>query len=417
MNRVLSGGPRGGTLRIPSSKSEAHRLLICAALGTDGCELRCDGISLDIAATADCLAALGASVRIDGEHISVSPIRSVPEGELLLRCGESGSTLRFLLPLAGALGARAVFLREGRLPSRPLAPFDAELARHGMTLSGDGARLSVLGRLRGGAWRLPGDVSSQFISALLMALPLLEEDSRLLLSTPLESAPYVAMTERALRLAGVHVPREDGGWAIPGRQRPALPRDLAVEGDWSNAAFFLAMGALSDEGVTVEGLSPDSVQGDRAILALLARFGARVSAASGAVPVRRGGLRGIGIDASQIPDLVPVLSVLAALAEGETRIRGAARLRLKESDRIRSTAALLSSLGAQVCETDDGLVVRGLPSLPGGTVESFADHRIAMAAAAAACGCTGEVRILGAECVAKSYPRFWDDFASLGGLK
>ena len=416
MTVTLNDGMRCGAVRVPASKSQAHRLLICAALGRADCTLLCRGVSRDIAATADCLAALGAGVRMAGDRITVSPIRSVPEGECLLRCGESGSTLRFLLPLVGALGAKAVFLREGRLPERPLAPFDGELRRHGMTLESEGARLFVSGRLRGGDWTLPGDVSSQYISGLLMALPLLSGDSRLLLSSPLESAPYVEMTGQALRAARVRFTQEGLLYTIPGGQRPALPAAVAVEGDWSNAAFFLAIGALSSAGVTVEGLDGASAQGDRAILELLGRFGARVTVSGGAVTVRRGELRGITIDAAQIPDLVPVLAALGSLAEGETRIENAARLRLKESDRLQSTAAMLSALGARVREEGDGLVIRGRASLDGGEAESFSDHRIAMAAAVAACGSSAPVTLRGAECVEKSYPRFWEDFASLGGV-
>ena len=415
MNVTISGGARCGALRIPASKSQAHRLLICAALGQEDCEIRCDGISRDIAATAGCLAALGASVTIESGRILVSPIRRLPAGELLLPCGESGSTLRFLLPVAGLLGASVRFRRLGRLADRPLAPFDRELCRHGMTLASEGRDLLCSGSLNGGAWTLPGDVSSQYISALLMALPLLEDDSRLTLSSALQSAPYVAMTERVLDAASIRYGKSGPVFSIPGGQRPRLPASVTVEGDWSNAAFFLCMGALSPEGVTVAGLDADSAQGDRAAAEILRRFGAEVSVGDGAVSVRKGTLRGVTIDASQIPDLVPALAALASLASGETRIENAARLRLKESDRLESTAGMLSALGARIRTEGDGLVITGQSSLSGGTTDSFSDHRIAMAAAVAACGCRGEVTVRGAECVEKSYPRFWEDFASLGG--
>ena len=415
MTVTIPGGVRSGSIRIPASKSQAHRLLICAALGQTDCEIRCDGVSRDIAATADCLTALGASFSITGERILVRPIREIPAGELLLPCGESGSTLRFLLPVAGVLGASVRFRRLGRLAARPLAPFDAELRRHGMTVEYDGDDLLCSGRLVGGGWRLPGDVSSQYISALLMALPLLEGDSCLTITSALQSAPYVAMTERVLRSASVSFSRDALRYTIPGGQRPRLPASVAVEGDWSNAAFFLALGALSPEGVTVTGLDEDSAQGDRAVTEILRRFGAELCFVPGAVSVRRNVLRGITLDAAQIPDLVPPLAALAALAEGESRIENASRLRLKESDRLESTASMLSSLGARIHTEGDCLVIAGQSSLPGGETESFSDHRIAMAAAVAACGCRGSVAVRGAECVDKSYPRFWDDYFSLGG--
>ncbi len=413
MERVLIPGERCGCVRVPASKSQAHRLLICSALGEKDCEIACDGVSADIAATAACLRALGAGIAVDGDRIAVTPIQKVPEGMCELPCGESGSTLRFLLPLVGALGAQAVFLMEGRLPQRPLAPLDGELCAQGMTLRREGARLFCAGRLRAGAYTLPGNVSSQYISGLLMALPRLSGDSTLDVSGRLESAAYVTMTEDALRLSGVEWEKSDNSWRIPGGQRALLPPALRVEGDWSNAAFFLAAGALSGGGMKVTGLLPASSQGDRAVLGILKDFGAQSLWDGDSVLIRRGSLRAVEIDAAPIPDLIPVLSVVAAAAEGETRIVNAARLRLKESDRLRSTSAMLRALGADVTELEDGLVIRGGHPLHGGVVDSCGDHRIAMSAAAAACLCTGPVTVLGSECVKKSYPRFWEDWEAL----
>jgi len=416
MRRRLAPGARCGCVRIPASKSQAHRLLICAALGERETRLVCDGISRDIAATIDCLNALGAQIDVHaGGEILVRPIREVPEGERVLRCGESGSTLRFLLPLAGALGAQAAFHMEGRLPERPLAPLDAELAAHGMTIRREGALLYAGGALRPGAYRLPGNVSSQFVSGLLMALPLLEGESRLELSGTLESAAYVAMTEQALALSGIRVEKSGQSFIIPGPQRAALPELVRVEGDYSNAAFFLCIGALSPLGMKVMGLPGRSAQGDRAVLELLRGFGAELLWDDGAVLIRRGELKGCVIDASPIPDLIPVLSVVAAVSEGETRIVNAARLRLKESDRLSSTTQMLRALGADVTELEDGLLIRGRESLSGGTVDACGDHRIAMSAAVAACAASEAVTVQGAECVEKSYPRFWEDFDQLFG--
>ena len=413
MNTTVRCGARTGRVHIPASKSQAHRLLICAALGESECTLRCEGASNDITATVRCLNALGADIRIEGEEITVRPIERAKEGTCVLPCGESGSTLRFLLPLVGALGADAVFEMEGRLPQRPLAPLDAVLEEHGMRLERDGARLVCSGKLNSGTYSVSGGVSSQYISGLLMALPRLDGVSRLEVTGQLESAPYVAMTEAALKLAKLIFEKNDNVYTVPGAQRAAMPRHCAVEGDWSNAAFFLCMGAFSPQGVTVDGLNLRSPQGDRAVLDILRRLGADVREHGSSVTVRRAALTGCTVDAREIPDLIPVLSVTAATAQGETRIVNAARLRLKESDRLASTARLITALGGDITELEDGLIIRGVPALAGGTADACRDHRIAMSAAVAASVSRGDVAILGSDCAAKSYPGFWDDFDSL----
>ena len=415
MNVTIQPGPRQGRVRIPASKSQAHRLLICAALGEEKSEIVCDGISADIAATAACLRALGAEIEETGTGFLVYPIKKIPEGRCDLYCGESGSTLRFLLPLCGALGAQAAFHREGRLPQRPLAPLDSVLTAHGMTLAEDGDLLLCSGGLRAGDYAIAGNVSSQYISGLLLALPLLSQPSTLTVTGPLESAAYVAMTEDALRRSGIGCFRDGAVWTIPGGQRCRMSARTAVEGDWSNAAFFLCMGALSAGGVCVEGLDLRSAQGDRAVLAVLRAFGADVRETESGAAVRRGALRGAVIDASPIPDLIPALSVVAAVSEGETRIVNAGRLRLKESDRLKSTAGLLRALGGRVEEREDALVICGVPTLRGGVVETQNDHRLAMSAAVAACAAEGDVTVDNGGCVSKSYPRFWEDFARLKG--
>ena len=415
MKRMISPGARTGRVHIPASKSQAHRLLICATLGEETCEIVCDGISADIAATAECLRALGAKVERTETGFRISPIQKVPEGCCELLCGESGSTLRFLLPVVGALGAQAAFHREGRLPQRPLAPLHGVLTAHGMTLSEDGDLLLCSGQLQAGNYEIAGNVSSQYISGLLMALPRLTGESTLTVTGTLESAAYIAMTEDALRLSGVEFSKNGASYAISGGQRFRLPLRTAVEGDWSNAAFFLCMGALAKGGVRVEGLNLKSSQGDRGVLDVLRAFGAEVGEEGDTVTVRRGTLRGVTIDASPIPDLIPVLSVVASVAAGETRVENASRLRLKESDRLQSTANLLRALGGRVEEKEDGLVITGVPALHGGSAETQNDHRLAMSAAVAACAATGEVTVDNDACVAKSYPRFWEDYGSLKG--
>lgn len=431
MNKPPSGekqilpGERSGSVRIPSSKSVAHRMLICAALGDKPVTVELDGLSQDILATADCLRALGAQIAIGESGIRVSPVvrhggesESTEEKnrdpETVLPAGESGSTLRFLLPLAGVLGKEAAFETEGRLSERPLAPLDEVLREHGLHISREGRRIRCFGKLGSGAYRLPGNVSSQFFSGLLMALPLAGGSSTLSVQGRLESAAYIRLTEQALKQAGVMLEARDGsGWYIPGGQTPQLPESVTVEGDWSNAAFFLALGALSQQGIRVEGPCRDSAQGDREILTLLRRFGAEVTEEETAVTVRHRECRPLQVDASGIPDLVPVLAVLCCAAEGHSEITNAARLRLKESDRLQTTAELLRGLGGEVQELPDGLRICGKGSLTGGRTDAHNDHRIAMSAAVAACLCREAVLLRGADCVRKSYPAFWGDFEGL----
>ncbi len=278
--RVLPG-PRSGLVTIPASKSRAHRLLICAALSRTPCEILCSGISRDIQATVDCLRGMGADISLRGDVISVVPIPrdSTPSRRTPaeLPCGESGSTLRFLLPVAGALGLSAVFLMEGRLPERPMQPLTGVLEAGGITIRQEGARLFCEGQLKPGAFCIPGNISSQYVSGLLFALPLLAGDSTLEVTGSVESADYIRMTEDALSLAGFRLSRQEFRYAIPGAQTGRIPSRLTVESDWSSAAFFLCLGALSPAGVTVRGMNPTSTQGDRAVLEILAAFGARTA--------------------------------------------------------------------------------------------------------------------------------------------
>ncbi|MDO4811407.1 MAG: 3-phosphoshikimate 1-carboxyvinyltransferase [Eubacteriales bacterium] len=407
---ALLSGMRHGSVTAPASKSHAHRLLICAALGKAAVTIDCADISKDIVATARCLYALCADVVTADGVLQVIPTAKCGKKDLL--CGESGSTLRFLLPVCGALGKEAVFHREGRLPDRPLAPLDAVLRDHGMQIESRGSELYCNGQLQSGLFEIPGDVSSQYISGLLFALPLLEGDSTIRITGKTESAAYIAMTEQALQQAGIRFIHHGNEYTVSGSQQYALPPETAAEGDYSNGAFFLCMGALSDKGVCVKNLPKQTRQGDKAVIDILRRFGAEVTVKGDTIFVRGGRLHGCEIDASPIPDLIPVLSVVAAAAEGETRIYNAGRLRLKESDRLSTTAEMLAGLGGTVTELSDGLVIKG-GTLHGGTVDSHNDHRIAMSAAVAACVCRESVKVLDPDCTDKSFPRFWDIFTRL----
>lgn len=411
---VISPSVIRGTLTPPPSKSAAHRLLIAAALAGEG-RVRGLSLSADMEATLRAVRGLGVSVRLDGDAACFAPAPpSSSPSPLPVDCGESGSTLRFLIPLYAARGIPAVFTGHGRLPERPLGVYADCLPPHGVTLSAaSGLPLTVTGRLTGGDFALPGDVSSQFITGLLFALPLCREDSRIRLTTPLESAGYVDMTLQVLRQAGIRVEPLEDGWFIPGSQT-YRPLDTAVESDWSQAAFLLAAGALGGE-VTLTGLNPASAQGDREALSLFRRFGAAVEEAPGRIVCRKAPLHGIDIDAAQIPDLVPVLAVTAALADGVTHITGAARLRLKESDRLAAVADGIRRLGGRVEEGPDSLTITGVSRLAGGRAEGYNDHRIVMALSMAALGCEAPVTVTDAQSVAKSWPAFFEDYRTIGG--
>ena len=385
------------TIQIISSKSDAHRALICAALSKAPCQVIYSGTSKDIEATENCLAALQA-------------------GQSDMYCGESGSTLRFLLPVMGALGHKAVFHMEGRLPERPLSPLYEELEDHGCRLTPKGETpLTIEGQLQPGTYQIPGNVSSQYISGLLFALPLLDGNSQIRIQGTLESSPYVDMTNNVLTQFGIKIETTDDGYHIPGGQTYTAPVTYQVEGDWSNACFFLAAGALTEGGIKVTGLNPDSLQGDKAILDILKEMGVTVTIEADGIIVSPGHtLHGTTIDVSQIPDMTPILSVLALAAEGTTIITGAARLRIKESDRLAAITETLTALGGHIEEQSDGLIVKGGSRLHGGIIHAHNDHRIAMMAAVASLICDGKVTIQGADAVNKSYPAFFDVWKDIG---
>ena len=391
MDITVIPGKLHGTVRAIPSKSQAHRMLICAAFSDARTVLTCPETNRDIDATVRCLNALGADITRTSDGFLVEPAREIPK-EAELPCQDSGSTLRFLLPVAGALGCEATFRLTGRLPQRPLSPLWEEMERMGCTLSRPTAdTVRCQGRLSPGEYRIDGGVSSQFLTGLLLALALVPGESSLMVLGKLESAPYVTMTQRAMSLFG----RNTENFRISGGTFRS-PGELTVEGDWSNAAFFLAAQALGSD-VTVENLNFDSPQGDRACAALL----------PGLTEGR------LTVDASDIPDLVPILAVTAANCHGAvfTNIQ---RLRLKESDRVETVIALLTALGGRAEAASDTLTVWGT-GLTGGTVDSRNDHRIAMAAAIGATVCSSPVTVLGAQCVEKSYPAFWREYQQLGG--
>jgi len=366
---------------IPS-KSQAHRLLICAAFSNNETTLLCPETNRDIEATVDCLNALGANILRTDTGYEVDPVSRIP-AKAQLNCCESGSTLRFMLPIVGALGVDATFLLEGRLPSRALSPLWEEMESMGCTLTRPTENTSrCTGKLRAGEYRIDGGGSSQFITGLLFALALMGGKSTLDITGKVESRPYIDMTRKALAL-----------FDAPNFHTPGL---VTVEGDWSNGAFFLTANTLGSR-LEISGLEADSPQGDRAVAALLPQL-------------ERGTPT---ISAADIPDLVPILAVTAAAKHGAvfTDIR---RLRLKESDRVASTVAMVENLGGKAEANEYTLTVHGT-GLQGGTVDACNDHRIAMATAIAATVCASPVTVLGAEAVNKSYPQFWAEYRRLGG--
>ncbi len=406
-----------GTIDAIPSKTHAHRLLIGASLYGDRTRINCAAVSEDIQATVGCLRALGSRLIRQPYGYFAERMDFQKDGSPILDCGESGSTYRFLLPAACALGRPSVFRLGGRLPQRPMDELFGALEEHGAVISGKGtAEMTTGGRLLPGVYRLRGDISSQYISGLLFALPLLEGDSEIAVAGPIESKGYIEATLSALRVFGLDMRLESGRIKVPGCRRCGSVGEkiLSVEGDWSNAAFWLAAGAAGGGPVSVRGLDPGSVQGDREICRILSSFGAEIKESGDEISASGSGLRGISVDASDIPDLVPAIAVAAAGAEGETVIYNARRLRYKESDRLRTVAAAINGLGGEAEETEDGLIIRGKGKLRGGTVDSFNDHRIAMLAASAAVVCDGPVVVRGAEAVAKSYPAFFDDLKKLG---
>ena len=418
MNVKIGKSPLNkGQVRIISSKSDGHRSLIAAALAEEESVLFVDGWSDDLEATVRCLEGLGAEIYKEPSGIEVVPILGNLEKEAVLDCGESGSTLRFLLPVAAALGRHTIFDGKGRLPERPIGVLLEELAKHGCTVNSDKLPLELEGKLQAGVYTLPGNISSQYITGLLFALPLLEGDSEIVLTTAVESRGYIDMTLKTLKIFGVAVEETENGWKIPGGQTFEGPRMRFTEGDWSNAAFWLTAGAIKGS-IGCQGLDMESAQGDRAIVSLQEEFGAETKMILNQITVTNKEMKGIRIDASQIPDLVPILCIAGAAAEGTTEITNAGRLRMKESDRLAVMAECLQKIGVEVEEREDGLVITGGCNPPEGeiVIDSHNDHRIVMAMAIAAVSLGVDITIEHADAVNKSYPSFFAELTKLGGV-
>lgn len=403
-----------GKIRAISSKSDAHRILICAALSQNETKINCNVMSKDIAATICCLKAMGTEISVDGDIITVTPEPFKRQSDL--DCGESGSTLRFLMPVVSALGIDTTITGHGRLPQRPISPLKEEMEKKGVTFHTDNKfPLHLTGQLQSGEYEIQGNISSQFITGLLLALPILNGDSIIKLIPPVESKSYLDITVSVLRKFGIEIEEQENLYIIKGNQQYISPKEITVDGDWSNASFFLGAGTLCENGVTVTDLDINSPQGDKKILDVLKNMGADVQINGTEITVKKSELNGVTVDASDIPDAVPVISVVATACNGDTKIINAQRLRIKESDRIKSVVEMLHSVGGKAEETDDGMIIHGGITLNGGKVNGYNDHRIVMSASILSCLCKDNVEITDSNAVEKSYPDFFNDFNKMGG--
>lgn len=424
--RIIHPRTLGGKVYIPPSKSMAHRYLLGAALSEEETIVENLQASMDIEATLRVLENLGVDFQREETLKGTFQVRVQGRGGKFklqgkeFQCGESGSTLRFLLPLLFMTDQEAIVLGEGKLGERPLTVYYDILEAQGISYETKEGNLPLhlpSGRktLQGGVYSVRGDISSQFITGLLYALPLLKQESTILLTTTLESRPYIDLTLKALKDFGLVIEnREYQSFHIPGGQS-YRGGQYRVEGDYSQLAFFAVAGVIGSEPITCLGLKEDSLQGDKVIIEFLRSMGARVEELEGGYVFYPSKTKGIVIDSKECPDLVPALSVLASLSTGESWIINGERLKIKESNRLVSTSTELQKLGAHIEILDDSLRIEGVSSLSGGEVDSWNDHRVAMSLAAASCRCTGDLVLTGAESVAKSYPGFWDDFRKLGG--
>ena len=381
-----------GAIEAIPSKSQAHRALICAAFSDATTKIFCRQTNDDIEATVDCLNALGAEIERTDYGYNVMPVRSIPSSATL-NCRESGSTLRFMLPVAGGLGVDTTFILAGRLPNRPLSPLWEEMERMGCKLTRPTENtIRCQGQLHSGTYSIDGSVSSQFITGLLFAAALIPGITQINITGKLESEPYIRLTQQVLQQFGVN----SDGYKVSATYPFVSPKEMQIEGDWSNGAFFLTAQTLGSN-LLLSNLNSDSAQGDSACVKILHQFS-------------KGNTT---VDCKDIPDLVPVLAIAAAAMHG-AKFENIGRLRLKESDRVESVLSMLKALGADCSADADSMEVHPA-KFSSCTIDSVNDHRIAMSAAIAATVATGPITILGADCVKKSYPSFWDEYSRLGG--
>lgn len=411
--RIKQVKPNGEVLAI-SSKSDAHRAIICAALADKKTKIRISNTSKDINATLSCIKKMGADFSKTEDIYEITPINE-PAKNPVLDCGESGSTLRFLLPVLSALGSGATFTGSGRLPERPMELIVDLLGEHKNFFSSSRLPISVSGKTVAGEFEIAGNVSSQFISGLLFALPTLKERSVIRLTSKLQSSAYVDMTIDTLKRFGINILQNENEYIINKSDTYTSPNEYIVEGDWSNMAFFMVLGALGGR-VTIKNLNLASHQSDKMILDVLSLAGVNYTVSENDITVLKSEIKPFDFDVSECPDLFPVLSILACGANGKSTLYNAERLRIKESDRIKASRELILNLGGDAEETNDSLIVAGSGKLSGGVVESYNDHRIAMSAFTASAICENDIILKDAKAIDKSYPSFMEDFEKTGGV-
>ncbi len=412
-----------GSIEVPPSKSLAHRAIICAALSKGISRIDNIAYSDDIDATIKGMEALGSKIDKFENYIIVDGTGTFDKAAATIDCKESGSTLRFLVPISIVTEREVKFVGEGNLGKRPLTPFYEIFEHQGIAYKCKEGELDLWidGKLCPGTFQMRGDISSQFITGLLHALPLLDGDSVIELTTTLESQGYIDLTLQILELFGIEIKLEmdetSGGYQrfyIKGNQA-YQPQNYTNEADYSQAAFYLVANVLGND-VTLTNLNLHSKQGDKVALEILESMGAKVIMTSEGIKLECESLQGMIIDASQCPDVIPVLSLACAYAKGKSQITNGKRLRIKECDRIEATSSQLRQLGVDIIELEDGMMIEGDAQLNGGTVRSYDDHRIAMMLAIASTVAGEPIFIDNKKCVEKSYPNFWEDFESLGGV-
>lgn len=413
---VIEPSKLNGKIKVPSSKSLCHRNIICSALANGKSTIKNVCLSNDILATIKAMRNLGSRIEVSGDILVIHGIKNFELKNRTICCGESGSTLRFIIPLVSLLNEDIILTGRGKLVERPLNVYYRIFDEQNIYYKNSNGKLplTIRGKLKAGNYKVRGDISSQFITGLLFALPLLDENSEISLTTSLESRPYVDITLDVLKRFGINIKNIKYKKFIIYGNQSYKSCDCTVEGDFSQAAFLLLMGILGEK-ISCEGLDYNSSQGDKVIIDLLKKMGASIDMANSVIVSKASETHGITIDASQCPDLVPALAALASVSLGTTRIINAQRLRIKESDRLAAISSQLNIIGADVQEKRDGLLINGKKVLNGGEVSSFNDHRIAMALAGVSSKCMNHLIIKDADCVNKSYPDFWRDFKKLGG--
>lgn len=407
--------PLNGVITVPSSKSLSHRVIIAASMAEGISTINNISQSEDILATIEAVQALGAKIELKDKKAIVNGGILSKKPKNCINCKESGSTLRFMMPLGLLSDDEICFTGRDGLKNRPLGPFIDIFDAQGIFYSSATLPMKIKGALKPGDFKLRGDISSQFFTGLMFALPVLDGDSNLYITTSLESRSYIDLTIDTLKEFGVEVLFNDNSHlSIKGNQK-YKSIDYTVEGDYSQAAFWIAAGMLGHR-VECRNLNTHSRQGDKAFIDIMKKSGAQINIAESSVTAVESRLKAFNADVSQCPDIAPILAVMAAVSEGISYITGASRLRIKESDRLKAISTELNKLGAEIIEKEDHLIIKGKENLKGGEADSWGDHRIAMALSIASIKCTSPVTIINSDAVNKSYPEFYDDFIKLGGI-